>query len=107
MISGVAFAFVLLPCIGACVLGALVSDWRLVAAAACGAFGLVAISPYMSEPVRLISLPGLMGVVLGASVLGPRLYFRPTSDIWSRMLWAVVPTFVITFLFLITNVNGA
>jgi hypothetical protein len=57
--------------------------------------------------VRLISLPMLMGVVLGATVLGPRLFYRPTSDIWSRMLWALVPTFLITFLFLLINTGGA
>ena len=107
MISSIGFAFVILPCLGATVMAALLHDWRLVAAAAFGALGLLALSSYMSDPVRLITLPIIMGVVIGATFLVPRLAMRPTSDIWSRMLWAIVPTFIITFLFLIINVNGA
>ena len=106
MISGLGVSFVLIPCIGASVMAALLWDWRLVAAAAFGALGVIALGPYMSDPVRLITLPILMGVVLGATILGPRLFMRPSSDIWSRMLWAIVPTFLITFLFLLINTSG-
>lgn len=106
MISGLGVTFVLIPCIGAAVMGALLRDWRLVVAAAFGALGVIALGPSLPEAVRLISLPALMGVVIGASFLAPRLWFRPTSDIWSRMLWSMVPTFAITFLFLTLNANG-
>ena len=104
--SGLTIAFVLMPCIGAVILGALCRDWRLVVAAAFGALGVIALGQYLPEAVRVISLPVLMGVVLGATILTPRLFYRPTSDIWSRMLWALVPTFFITFLFLLINTSG-
>jgi len=107
VISSVAMTFVVMPCIGACALAALVWDWRLVVAAAFGALGVFAIGPSLPEALRLISLPVLMGVVIGASILAPRLWFRPSSDIWSRMLWSMVPTFGITFLFMIFNASGA
>lgn len=106
MISGLGMTFVLLPCAGATAMAALLWDWRLVAAAAFGALGIIVVGAALPEPVRLISLPVLMGVVIGATMLGPRLWFRPTSDIWSRMLWAIVPTFAVTFLFLISNTSG-
>jgi hypothetical protein len=88
-------------------MAAVLRDWRLVAAAAFGALGILALGEFLPEPVRVISLPIIMGVVIGAVFLAPRLAIRPTSDIWSRMLWAIVPTFAITFIFLILNVNGA
>lgn len=106
MISSISFAFVLLPCIGACVMAALLWDWRLVAAAAFGALGVLALGSALPEAVRVISLPIMMGVLIGAAVLVPRLATRPSIDVWSRMLWAVVPTFLITFLFLIINTSG-
>jgi len=106
MISGVAFAFVVTPCIGATVMAALLRDWRLVAAAAFGSLGVLALAEFLPEPVRLISLPLIMGVIIGAVFLVPRLAMRPTSDIWSRMLWAIVPTFLVTFLFLLINMSG-
>lgn len=104
MISSLGFTFVVIPCIGATAMAALLWDWRLVAAAA---LGVIALGPMLPETARLITLPALMGVVIGASALAPRLWTRPTSDIWSRMLWALVPTFALTFLFLITNSSGA
>ncbi|MDC1381575.1 hypothetical protein N8315_09195 [Octadecabacter sp.] len=107
MISSLGFTFVVIPCIGATAMAALLWDWRLVAAAAFGALGVIALGPMLPEAARLITLPALMGVVIGASALAPRLWMRPTSDIWSRMLWALVPTFALTFLFLITNSSGA
>ncbi len=107
MISHISFTFVLLPCIGSVVMAALLHDWRLVVAAAFGALGLLALGQFMPEPVRLVSLPLVTGVVIGAIPLAPRLAIRPTSDIWSRMLWAIIPTFVITFLFLLITTNGA
>lgn len=107
MISSFGFTFVILPCIGATLMAALLPDWRLVAAAAFGALGVVALGASLPAALRLISLPIMMGIVIGATILGPRLWFRPSSDIWSRMLWAIVPTFLITFLFLIANANGA
>jgi hypothetical protein len=107
MISGLGVTFVVLPCLGATIMAALLWDWRLVAATAFGALGVIALGGALPEAVRLISLPIVMGVIIGAVFLAPRLAIRPTSDIWSRMLWAIVPTFAITFLFLIINVNGA
>ena len=105
--NGLTIVFVLMPCLGAVIMAAALRDWRLVVAAAFGALGVTALGPALPEAVRLISLPMLMGVVIGATVLAPRLYYRPTSDVWSRMLWALVPTFLITFLFLISNTGGA
>jgi hypothetical protein len=107
MISNITFTFVLMPCIGAVVMAALLHDWRLVVAAGFGALGVIALGRYIPDPVRLISLPLVTGVIIGAMFLAPRLMIRPTSDIWSRMLWAIIPTFVITFLFLLMNTNGA
>lgn len=104
--SGLGLAFVLLPCIGASVMAALLWDWRLVVAAAFGALGILALGGYMPEPLRVISLPIVIGVILGAVFLAPRLATRPSIDIWSRMLWAIVPTFFITFFFLLINTSG-
>ncbi len=106
MISSIGFAFVIMPCIGAVVMAALLWDWRLVAAAACGALCVLLLGQYLPEPVRLIALPLIMGVIIGSAFLIPRLATRPSIDIWSRMLWALIPTFLITFLFLIINTSG-
>lgn len=106
MISGIGFAFVIMPCIGACILAVLVRDWRLGAAAAFGALGVLALAEFLSEPVRLIALPLIMGIVIGATFLIPRLAMRSDVDIWERLLWAMVPTFIITFLFLLINTSG-
>lgn len=101
MISGLAFTFVLLPCIAACVFATVLRDWRLVAAAVFGVFGFMALYQYMSEPVRLIIWPILFGVLASAIGLFPYVLWRPNSDVWGRMIAAVVPTFIITFMILI------
>ena len=105
--NGLGLGFVVMPCLGATIMAALLWDWRLVTAAAFGGLGVLALGEYMPEALRVISLPIVMGIVIGAVFLVPRLATRPSIDIWSRMLWALVPTFLITFLFLLINTNGA
>ncbi|SMX43700.1 hypothetical protein [Octadecabacter ascidiaceicola] len=105
--NGLGLGFVIMPCIGATIMAALLWDWRLVVAAAFGGLGIIALGEYLPEALRVISLPIVVGVVIGAVSLTPRLFTRPSIDIWSRMLWALVPTFVISFLFLLINTSGA
>lgn len=107
MISGLGFTFVILPCIGAVAIAALLKDWRLAAAAVCGSLGAIFIAPYAPDGIRLIASPVLFGMAIGAAAVMIRLWLRPSADIWSRMIWAIVVTAVITFTPLLMLLNGA
>lgn len=105
--SGLTVAYVLIPCIGAVLLGAVIRDWRLAAAAACGALGLLVLRDALPETLRVFGPPVLVGVALGAIALVPYLVKRPTADVWGRMIAALIPTFLLSFLFLLLNTSGS
>ncbi len=99
MISNLGFVFVVLPCIGAVIAGALLYDWRLAAAAACGALGLLLSAPLLPDVVRLLS--SLMsGVAVGALALAVWLLWRPATVLWTRMSVAMLAAFVVHFIHL-------
>ena len=104
--SGITVPYVVMPCIGAVVLGAMVRDWRLAAAALFGALAVLAANEYLPDPVRVFGLPVIMGIILGSVALVPYLAIRPVADVWGRMLCALIPTFVIGFLFLLISTSG-
>lgn len=106
MISGVAFTFVILPCIAAVCVAALVRDWRLAAAVAAGALALAFGAPLLGG-VGLMLLPLAIGAALGALVTAISLYRARDVDLWARMLRALLVTFIATFLNLITFAGGA
>jgi len=97
MISGIAMTFVILPCCGAVGMAAVLRDWRLAAAAFCGALGLMFVAPVLPAIVRLIGLPIVAGATMGAATATVGLWFRPSVDIWSRMIWALVATAAVCF----------
>ena len=105
MISSVAFTFVILPCMAAVTVAAVVRDWRLAAAALSGALGLAFIAPMFGAP-GLILLPIAVGAALGALVTAISLYRRDDVDLWTRMLRALLVAFVASFLNLITFAGG-
>ena len=112
MISGVAFTFVLLPCIVATAIAAVVRDSRVAIVCWIGAMALFALVTSTPGPVRLFGLPVVTGLALGLFFVHARLRLgltelANTPDVWSRMLWALIPTFVVTFLFLLYVMNGA
>ncbi len=98
MISSLAFTFVILPCIGAVAIAAAVKDWRLAAAALCGALALIFIAPSIGGGLLLFGLPVFAGVALGALALLIGLPRRPDMDIWGRMLTALAVAFFASFL---------
>ena len=106
MISGVAFTFVMLPCIGAVGAAALLRDWRLAAAALFGALALAFIAPSLGGYGLLLS-PVAIGAALGALVTAISLWRDPDLDTWGRMLRALILSFAATFLNLLTFANGA
>ncbi|WP_296416779.1 hypothetical protein [Pseudooctadecabacter sp.] len=106
MISGLTFTFVLLPCIGACVLAALVRHWQLAAAGLAGGLGFAFLAPTLPGAIGLIGLPLFIGVALGGLAMVIALPRRPTMDIWGRMLTALAVAFTASFLNLLLNVNG-
>ncbi|MBT8411453.1 MAG: hypothetical protein KJP02_06625 [Octadecabacter sp.] len=107
MISNTAFVFVVLPCIGAVLAGALLFDWRLAAAALCGALAVMFALPALSATAATLALPVLVGVALGALVVLISLLRRPSLDVWSRMIRALLVAFAASFLNLLTVSPGA
>lgn len=107
MISSTAFVFVILPCFGAVLAGAVLFDWRLAAAALCGALGLMFALPALFAPLATLALPLVVGVALGALVVLLSLLRRPTLDLWSRMIRALLTAFAASFLNLLTVSAGA
>lgn len=107
MISGLTFTFVLLPCIAAVTVAAALRDWRLAAAALFGALGLAFLAPTLGAPIGLITLPIGIGAALGALTMVITLLRDPDCDVWSRMLRAIIVTFIATFAHLLTFTNGA
>ncbi len=93
--SAILVSFVLLPCIGAILAGYLLFDWRLAAAAACGAAGLTFLGPLLPTAVRLYAQPAFTGVFVGAVTLVLLLRRRPAISVWSRMTWALGVAFVL------------
>jgi hypothetical protein len=106
MISGVAFTFVLLPCIAAVAAAAILRDWRLAAAVLFGGLALAFIAPVLGG-YGLLVLPVAVGVALGALVTAISLWRDPDVDMWARMLRALIVSFAASFLNLITFANGA
>lgn len=107
MISSIAFVFVILPCAGAVLAGALLFDWRLAAAALCGALAMIFALPVLAATVGTIALPFVAGVALGALAVLVSLWRRPSLDVWSRMIRALLTAFVASFFNLITVSSGA
>ena len=106
MISSVAFTFVMLPCIAAASIAALLRDWRLAAAALFGGAALIFAAPVFGG-YGLLVLPVAVGVALGALVTAISLWRDPDLDLWGRALRALIVSFVATFLNLITFAGGA
>lgn len=107
MISGLAFTFVLLPCMAAVAVAAVVRDWRLAAAALCGGLGVAFLAPTLGAPIGLIAMPIGIGAALGALVMVITLLRDPDCDIWSRMLRAIITAFIASFAHLLTFTSGA
>ena len=106
MISSVAFTFVILPCMAAVGLAALVRDWRLAAAGFFGGLGLAFIAPALGG-YGILVLPVAIGIALGALITAISLWRDPDLDLWGRMLRALLVAFIATFVNLITFAGGA
>lgn len=105
MISDFSFVFVIIPCIGAILAGAVLFDWRLAAATACGAFGLLFVAPLLPEMARVFGTSFVSGVAVGALALVAHLLWRPTVGIWSRMTSAMMAAFAVHFALLALTVG--
>lgn len=105
MTSNTSFVFVILPCITAVIAGLLLFDWRLAAATACGAIGLLFIAPLMPNAVRLFGSSIISGVAVGSLALVVVLLIRPTTAIWTRMTIAMLAAFSVHYLHLILTVG--
>lgn len=95
--SGLTIAFVLIPCIAAVITGAVIYDWRLAAAAFCGALAFLFLAPSLPEAIRVFGSSAVSGIALGSMTLIVLLLWRPTVATWSRMTAAMLVTFAITF----------
>jgi len=100
MIHELGFTFIVLPCIGAVAIAAALRDWRLAAAAAFGLLGVLFISSTIPEAVRLFIIPIVFGAMIGAAITTLRLVLRPSADVWSRMIWALLVTTAAGFIVL-------
>ena len=105
MTSSVSFVFVILPCIAAIITGLLVFDWRLAAAMACGAAGLLFIAPIMPDAARLFGSSIISGVLVGSLAMVLVLLIRPTTAMWSRMTITMLATFSVHYFHLILTVG--
>lgn len=105
MISDFGFVFVIIPCIAAVIAGAVLYDWRLAAAAACGAFALLFVAPLLPDAARLFGTSFISGVAVGALALVAHLLWRPTVGIWSRMTSAMMAAFAVHFALLVLTVG--
>ncbi|AGI66394.1 hypothetical protein OAN307_c06670 [Octadecabacter antarcticus 307] len=106
MTSNTSFVFVILPCIAAVTAGLFLFDWRLAAATACGAIGLLFIAPLMPNAVRLFGSSIISGVAVGSLALVVVLLIRPTTAIWTRMTIAMLAAFSVHYLHLILTVGS-
>lgn len=107
MISGLTFTFVLLPCIAAVAVSAVVRDWRLAAAAICGGLACAFLAPALPGALGLLGLPVFIGIALGGLGMIIALPRRPTLDVWGRMLTALAVAFAATFFNLLLSTSGA
>ncbi|MEL6959448.1 MAG: hypothetical protein AAGL89_10900 [Pseudomonadota bacterium] len=106
MLSGLTFTFVILPCIAAVAISAVLRDWRLAAAAICGGLALAFIAPGLPGGLGLLGLPIFVGIALGGLAMVLALPRRPDMDVWGRMLTALIVAFAVTFLNLLLTANG-
>jgi len=100
--SDLVFVFVLLPCVGAVVAGAVLWDWRLAAAAFFGALGLLFISPAFPEALRVMGGSVVSGVAVGSLALAILLYLRQPVSVWTRMSTSMIAAFVLHYAHLFT-----
>lgn len=101
-----AVTFVILPCLAACVTAAIVRDWRLAAAALFGALGVIISRGALPVGAGTFALPVLFGIVLGAAGVVAALLWRPTLDVWGRMLAALGLTFIVSVGHLLIILTG-
>ncbi|MBU2994315.1 hypothetical protein Q4555_06930 [Octadecabacter sp. 1_MG-2023] len=95
--SGLTTAFVLIPCISASAVAVVLFDWRLAAAAACGALAFLFLAPHLPEVLRIYGSSVMSGVAICALALVALLLWRPSTSTWSRMSAALVATFTVTY----------
>ena len=104
--NDLALRFVILPCAAACIIAALVFDWRLGAAAFFGALGLLFARASLPVGISYLSVPVFLGVALGAAAATVALLLRPSLDVWGRLIAALVFTAAISFAHLLYAMAG-
>lgn len=92
--TGLYFPFLFVPSLAATAAGWLLTDWRLAAAAAAGALGVLFLSLGGSG---VFLLPVASGIAVGALTLVVLLLLRPDATLWSRMTWALCAAFAVHF----------
>ncbi len=107
MIEGLTLPFVLIPSIGGTIAGWLLTDWRLAGAAASGGFALLFVAGLLPEVIRVLSLPLISGVAVGALALAPVLFLRPDAGVWSRMTVGLLAAFIAHYGFLFFSLGQA
>ena len=104
--DGITFAFIAMPCIGACIAGWALRDWRLAGAMASGGFALLLVLPG-SGPLMAYALPFIAGAAVGSLALLPYMKWRSDATVWGRMAVALIATLVAAYANLISMVGGA
>ena len=92
--SGIAFTFIVIPCIAACATAWFIADWRLAGATSAGSLGVLFLPGLTAMlPALAYVLPVLLGTAIGSAVSGIAAYRSQDSSPWSRMLYALAITF--------------
>lgn len=89
-----AITFVILPCITALVFGWAIRHWVVAAAAAVGAYGVLAlaVSPLWTPDVRPF-IPLVTGGIVAGTALTLLLFFRPSAAARGRISAAFLTVF--------------
>ncbi len=107
MIEGLTLPFVLIPSIGGTIAGWLLTDWRLAGAAASGGFALMFIAGLFPEVIRVLALPLVSGIAVGALALAIVLFFRRDAGLWGRMTVGLLAAFFAHYGFLFFSLGQA
>ncbi len=101
--DGLAFAFVTIPCFGACLAAAALRDWRLAGAVASGGAGLLVLASIGALPPLGLIWSVLSGVVFGAILTGFLLALRPDGSLWTRLTVTLCAAFIVFVTHMITT----
>ncbi len=101
--SGIEFAFLLLPSVAAVIVGFAVRHWALAAAVIAGGLSWLFIVPSLPSGAVFFT-PLFTGAAVAGVVMLIALLIRSEISVWTRMTLSMVVTFAAHYVFLLNAV---